>query len=334
MLDKAAEARITALQTAELRPLILKLAVPSIVGVGVSAVYQVLNAFFVGMLGTHAMAAMALTFPLAMLVTAIGQCFGAGAASNIARSLGRNDHAGASICATTAAIGGTATAAILAGILLLVARPLLLFLGATTNTLPLGLAYTSWLLVGYVANAFNMVCGFVVRAEGNTRFSMKTQIVAFALNALLDPLLIFWLKLGIAGAGLVTLFAQAAALLMYLCYFLQRRGAVRLMLPRRASMPARTWAIVTIGTPSAISTVASTLTLLVMNKLAAPFGDNAVAGIGIAARLATVASLPVSGLCIGAQSVLGFNLGAGNWARVHAAVVDSHHEVRGDRTAI
>ncbi len=320
-LNKAAEARIDALQNAELLPLILKLAIPSIIGVSVSAVYQVLNAFFVGKLGTHAMAAMAVTFPLAMLLTAIGQCFGAGAASNIARSLGRNDHADASMFATTAVVVGTAAAAILAGILLLIAKPLLVSLGATTNTLSLGLAYTSWLLVGYVVNVFNMVCGFVVRAEGNTRFSMKTQIIAFALNALLDPFLIFWLKLGIAGAGLATLLAQSAAVIMYVHYFLQRRGAVRLILPRRVSIPARTRAIVTIGAPSAISTVASMLTLSVMNKLAAPFGDNAVAGIGIAARLFSVASLPSSGLCIGAQSVLGFNFGASNWVRVRAAVL-------------
>lgn len=320
-MNKEAEARITALQHAKLLPLILKLAVPSIIGVSVSAAYQLLNAFFVGMLGTLPMAAMALTFPLAMLLTAIGQCFGAGVASNIARSLGHNDRANASMFATTAIIVGTATAATLAGIILLIAKPLLISMGATTNTLPLGLIYAKWLLVGYVANIINMVCGFVVRAEGNTRFSMMTQIVAFALNALLDPLLIFWLGFGIAGAGLATLLAQSVAVVMYLCHFIQRRGAVGLILHRHALTLARTRAIVTIGAPAAISTVVSVLAMSAMNKLAAPFGDTAVAGIGIAARLFSIASLPVSGLCIGAQAVLGFNLGSGDFIRVRTAVV-------------
>ncbi len=320
-MNKEAEVRITALQHAALLPLILKLAMPSIIGISVSAGYQLLNAFYIGILGTFALAAMSLTFPLAMLLTVVGQCFGAGAASNIARCLGRNDRKEAGLFATAAVIIGTMTVLMLAGLLLFIAKPLLVAIGATVKTLPSGLVYADWLLAGYVANVFNMVCGFIVRAEGNTQFSMKTIIVAFALNALLDPLLIFWLHLGIAGAGLATLLSQSVSVLMYLYYFLRRRGVIELVLTRQVLTPARTLAIITIGAPTAISILASVITMLVMNKLTVPFGDNAVAGIGIATRLFSIALLPVSGLCIGAQSVLGFNIGTGNLLRVRTAVL-------------
>jgi len=320
VVSDAAEGRVAALETGALFPLVARLAVPSIIGVSVSAVYQVLNAFFVGKLGTHATAAMAVTFPIAMLLTAVGQCFGVGTASIVARSLGRNDRGEANRFATAGVVCGTAVAGLLAVLLIVIARSLLTLLGATPNTLSMGLTYASWLLVGYVANVFNMVCGFIVRAEGNTRFSMATQIAAFATNALFDPVFIFVCKLGIAGAGAATLLGQSFAGLMYISYFSRQRGTVKLCRLRPVLLHNHGLAIVRIGGSSAIGAVAGMLSLSALNRVAAPYGDGAVAGIGIASRLVLVATLPVSGLCIGAQSVLGFNLGARNWVRVKEAV--------------
>jgi len=320
MNKTAASSRLQSLERDRLLPLILRLALPSIVGVTVSAAYQLLNAFFVGRLGTAALAAMALSFPFAMCVTAIGQCFGAGAASLLARSLGRADGPAANDYASHALWSAVAAAGVVAVTGWLFAPHLLAWLGTGVATLPLAVGYLHWLLLGYVAVVVNMVCGFIVRAEGNTVLSMKTQISSFAMNAALDPVLIFWLGLGIEGAGIATLLAQFCGLALYWRHFAGRRGAIVLSWPAVGRWWSRLAAIARIGAPSALNTLVAVAAMSMLNGFAARYGEASVAAIGLAGRLAMVAVLPLYGLCIGAQSVVGYNVGAGNWARVAEAV--------------
>lgn len=312
------KAKLEELGTGRLLPLILRLAIPSIIGLSVSAAYQLLNAYFMGRLGTHAIAAVALAFPLVMLMTAVGQCMGAGAASHISRNLGRGDLSAAHMHATSGLLLGMTTASAIAALALSLAPQILVRIGATDTTLPTALIYARWMLAAYVGNAFNLICGFIVRAEGDTRLSMITQIVAFTLNALLDYVFIFILGWGVKGAVAATLLAQLAAAAIYLVHFLFSKGSIRLVRPQPGLDNMR--AILSIGTPSALSLVVAVAAMAAMNKLAGQYGDTAVAGVGIATRLLTVAILPVTGLCIGAQAVLGYNMGAQNGKRVASAM--------------
>lgn len=309
-------ARLKLLADERLIPLILKMSMPSIIGISVSAIYQLLNAFFVGRLGTYPMAAMAMAFPFALVLTAIGQCFGAGAASVCARSLGRSDHESANTFASQALLGAMMTAIVTAGAIHFFNQPLLSLIGTSSETMPFALDYSKWLLLGYIGVISNTVCGFIVRAEGNTSFSMWTLLVAFIVNAVFDPILIFGFNMGIGGAGLATVVGQICAISMYVWHFMYKRGVVKITLRHLNFKWSFLSEVIHIGSPAAINIILSVIAMSVLNKLAAGYGEAAVAGVGIASRLLLAATLPLTGLCNGAQSVVGFNLGAKNWVRV------------------
>ncbi|MFT0174720.1 MATE family efflux transporter [Paraburkholderia mimosarum] len=315
-----AASRMQSMAHDRLLPLILRLALPSVIGVTVSAAYQLLNAYFVGWLGTAALAAMALSYPFAMCITAIGQIFGAGAASLIARSLGRADDHSANDYASHALWSAMVIAGIAAIAGWLLAPIFLAWLGAGPSTMPLAVAYLHWLLLGYVAVVFNMVCGFIVRADGNTVLSMTTQVSSFAMNAALDPVMIFWLGLGIAGAGIATFLAQLCGLTLYWRHFAGRHGAIVLSWPSVGRCWCRLASVARIGIPPALNTLLAVAAMSMLNGFAARYGEASVAAIGLASRLAMLAVLPLYGLCSGAQSVVGFNVGADNWTRVAQAV--------------
>lgn len=303
-----------------LRSLIIRLAIPSIVGLGANALHHVVNAAFVGTLGVEAVAAVSITFPLVILLAALGTGIGVGAASLISRRLGSKNLLGASVAASTSIALVIPIGIVASMVLSWQLEGLLRAFGATDTVLPYAIEYSRWLLLGYTLMLLNIVCGFIVRAEGNSRFSMWTMIVAFGLNTVLDPIFIFLWGLGVAGAGVATLISQVVAVMVYVAYFLRRGGIVRVLLQRVQPTRELLVDILTIGAPASFGQALSAVAFVVIYNIAATFGDATVAGAGIALRLLTVGALPITGLCLGAQAVLGYAWGALDHARVRSAL--------------
>lgn len=191
-------------------------------------------------------------------------------------------------------------------------------MGATNETLILSQRYLRWLLVGYVLVVLNMTAGFIVRAEGNTPFSMHTQLVAFTCNAVLDPIFIFYYDFGIEGAGIATLIGQCASVAMYIVHFCSGRSVINLK--SGFTNGKGLISIVRVGFPAAINSLLQVISIACLNRIAMNYGDTVVAGVGIASRLLMVASLPLNGLCMGSQAIIGYNLGAKKIQRVHEVV--------------
>lgn len=296
--------------------LILRLAVPSVVGLSINALQQVVNAIFVGALGAQAIAAVSMTWPIVVLLTAVGQGIGVGTASFISHRLGTGEYLEASRGASTALalaapIGITITVA-----LLLSLRGVFVTLGAPPTIMSVALDYAATLLLGCTLMLLNIVNGFIVRAEGNTRFSMWTMIAAFTLNAVLDPVFIFLMDLGVRGAALATLVSQIAAIGLYIAYFTQRRGIVLIRISRISFRADCIKQLLFIGAPATTTSILSAIADMLLYRAAAPFGDEAIAAVGIAVRILTVGALPITGFCIGSQAVLGFGWGARDFVRV------------------
>ncbi|MEC5341501.1 MATE family efflux transporter [Brenneria populi] len=310
--------RLAALANDNILPLIARLALPTIVGVSVSALYQILNAFFIGRLGTQAIAAMALTFPFAIAVSCIGLCFGTGVASFISRFLGSEDRDKASRYAFSAIASGVVCAILLSVFIEFFSLQIFSGMGAANETLILSQRYLRWLLVGYVLVVLNMTAGFIVRAEGNTPFSMHTQLVAFICNAIFDPIFIFYFDFGIEGAGIATLIGQCVSVAMYIMHFCSGRSVINLK--AGFTNGKELGAIVRVGFPAAINSLLQVISISCLNRIAMNYGDTVVAGVGIASRLLMVASLPLNGLCMGSQAIIGYNLGAKKIQRVHEVV--------------
>ncbi|MCP3475878.1 MATE family efflux transporter [Bradyrhizobium sp. CCGUVB1N3] len=299
-----------------LSSLILRLAIPSVVGLSINALQQVVNAIFVGALGAQAIAAVSMALPIVVLLAAAGQGIGVGTASIISRHLGAGEYLEASKDASTALalaapIGITITLALLPSL-----RGIFLTLGATPTILPMALDYAATLLFGYTLMLLNIVNGFVVRAEGNTRFSMWTMVAAFILNAVLDPIFIFLLDLGVRGAALATLVSQIAAISLYIAYFTTLRGIVLVRMSHVSLQADRIRQLASIGAPASTTSILSAIAVMLLYGAAAPFGDESIAAVGIAVRILTIGALPITGFCIGSQAVLGFGWGARDFARV------------------
>lgn len=299
-----------------LASLILRLAIPSIVGLSINAVQQAVNAIFVGALGAQAIAAVSMTLPVVVLLTAVGQGIGVGTASFISRHLGAGEYLEASRGASTALALAAPIGVMFTVLLLLNLRRIFVTLGATPTIMPVALDYAATLLFGYTLMLLNIVNGFIVRAEGNTRFSMWTMLTAFILNAVLDPAFIFLLDLGVRGAALATLVSQIAAIGLYIAHFSKLRGIVLVKISYVSLRTSRIRQLAFIGAPATMTGILSAIASMLLYGAAAPFGDDCIAAMGIAVRLLTIGALPVTGFCMGSQAVLGFGWGARDLPRV------------------
>lgn len=314
--DVMAKKKNIDLSDANLSGLILRLAIPSIVGLSINAVQQAVNAIFVGALGAQAIAAVSMTLPVVVLLTAVGQGIGVGTASFISRHLGAGEYLEASRGASTALALAAPIGIMLTAFLLPNLRRIFVTLGATPTIMPVALDYAATLLFGYTLMLLNIVNGFIVRAEGNTRFSMWTMITAFILNAVLDPAFIFLLDLGVRGAALATLVSQIAAISLYIAHFSKLRGMVLVKISYISLRTSRIRQLAFIGAPATMTGILSAIASMLLYGAAAPFGDDCIAAIGIAVRLLTIGALPITGFCMGSQAVLGFGWGARDLSRV------------------
>ncbi|HAT31182.1 MAG TPA: MATE family efflux transporter [Janthinobacterium sp.] len=303
------------MESPHLKRLLFTLALPAVIGLSANAMHQLANAFFVSQLGTHAIAAISLCFPLLIVFGAIGEGAGVGVASCVARMLGAGDELRASRTASTVMLLLGVAGCVLAAVLLPLLPALLTAMGATADAMPASTAYATIFCYSAPLILLQMLCDFIAISEGNTRFSMWTLIGSFALNLMLDPILIFYCDMGVAGAAWATLISALAALLAYAVYFQRRIGKIHIA-PRhvRIDWPGL-WQLVAVGVPAALSTGLAALAFALVYRNAASFGENAVAAVAIGLRILTGGSLPLVGFCLGGQALLGFCWGAGQRAR-------------------
>lgn len=304
-----------------LRRLILQLAIPSVIGLLVNALYYAVDAVFVGHLGTEALAAVNIALPLFALVAALGEGLGVGVAASVGRFLGEKRWGRACLTASNGLALAAVVGAVMSLLLWLFHREVLALMGTSPELMPLASAYTGILAISCVMTLVQILCDFIAIAEGNTRFSMITLLGSFLLNMLLDPLFIFAFGWGVEGAAWATLVAKAAALAAYWVYFHRHWGVVllrpRLMLPRWPILKP----VVQVGMPATLGSFLSAIAFALMYRQAAVHGgEQAVAGIGIAARLMMLGYFAVIGFCLGAQAVISYSYGARTYPRLLSGI--------------
>jgi putative MATE family efflux protein len=300
--------------------LIWRLALPAIIGLSANALYHTVNAMFLGRLGAEAVSAVSAVFPILILLGAIGEGIAVGTASLASRLLGAKDHEAANRTATVGLALAVATGIAVSVTLSFHTNDVLRLFGVTDSAFPLAQAYLRIALCGYVLLMLQIFGDFLAISEGNTRFSMWVLIAAFGINAALDPLFIFVFGWGVTGAAAATLVAQATAATIYLGYFVNEMGRLRIAPRFLTASPAILGEIAAVGAPATLATALTALAFALVYGTAGAYGDEAVAGIGIALRLFSLGALPVFGFCLGARPVLGFAWGAGNMARTAAAL--------------
>lgn len=301
--------------------LLIKLSLPSIIGLVLQMTYSLTDTFFVALwIGDGAVAALAVSFPIQLVMVAFAQGFGIGGATLIGKYLGSKEGEKADEALKNTLILTGATSIALSTGAILGLTNLLYALGASHATQPLAQAYASVTLLGTPFLSFSIATNAVARAEGYAGVAMKTLIISSLANVVLDPFFIKLMDMGIAGAAWATIIAQAGSAL-WMGGYLRNKSALKLRSPYLKVDKGTVKSILSIGSSAFVRQGAGSLTAAFMNRLLADLGgDPAVAAMGILGRITTFAYMPLFGLVQGMMPIVSHNLGAKKDCRVLRAI--------------
>lgn len=318
-MDKEQNQKFVAMTTRPVEALICRLAVPTIASMLVTTFYNMADTFFVGKLeNVSATGAVAVAFPLMCMIQAFGFFFGHGSGNFISRELGKQRQDTPSRMAAVGFFSAIFCGVAVSVLGLILLSPLCRLLGATDTILPHARAYVSYILLAAPVMCGSLVLNNQLRFQGNALYAMVGIISGALLNMVLDPLFIFVLHMGVAGAALATAVSQCVSFVLLLVGMF-RSNAIRI-LPRNFK-PAF-WVYKELfrgGTPSLARQGLGSIATASFNLIAGGFGDPAIAAIGIVSRFMGFLSSVLIGFGQGYQPVCGFNYGAGLHRRVYRA---------------
>lgn len=315
---QTAQEKFAVMTSQPIRPLILRLAAPTIVSMLVTSLYNMADTFFVGKIGTSATAAVGVVFSLMAVIQALGFTFGHGSGNYISRKLGAKDNESAEAMASTGFFSALAAGFIVMALGLIFLDPLVQLLGATPTILPYARDYTRLILLGSPFMISSLVLNNQLRFQGSASYAMVGITSGAVLNVALDPLFIFVFDMGVAGAALATSLSQIVGFCLLLAG--THRGS-NIPIRLRAFRPAlaRYREILRGGLPSLCRQGLGSVATIALNLAAGPYGDAAIAAMSIVSRVMQFAMSAVLGFGQGFQPVCGFNYGAKLYGRVREA---------------
>lgn len=296
--------------------LITSLAVPTIISMMVTSIYNMADTFFVSKLGTSAAGAVGVVFSMMAIIQAVGFTMGMGAGSNISRLLGEKRDREANRFASSAFFGAIAIGLAVMAVGLTLTDPLMRLLGATETILPFAADYGRYIFFGAPVMCGAFVLNNILRSEGKAALSMVGIGLGGLLNILLDPIFIFVLGMGISGAAIATLLSQCVSFCILLSFFLTGKSASRLRIGE-AFRELRVYGVILkTGLPTLCRQGLASAASVALNVTAAPYGDAAVAAMSIVGRIVMFVQSIMVGFGQGFQPVAGFNFGAAKYGRV------------------
>lgn len=311
------------LGTDNIKSLILAFAIPAIISNLVSSLYNIIDQIFIGQaVGMLGNAATNVTFPLTTVVVGISLLLGIGSASKFNLEMGKKNIEKAKMY-----IGNGITYLFIAGIILSVTtlvflEPLVILFGATGKVLPYAMTYTSITAIGFPFMVMIIGGGQFIRADGSPKYAMFTTLTGAVLNIILNPIFIFTLNMGIAGAAIATIIGQAVSAVLIVNYF---RNFRTISLSKSNFIPKLSIlkVIVALGAAAAINQMALALTQTVMNNTLTHYGalsdygaEIPLAVVGIISKVNTLYYGLLIGIAQGTQPIFGFNYGAKDFQRV------------------
>lgn len=298
-------------------------AIPSIIAMLVSALYNIVDQIFIGQgVGVLGNAATNVAFPLTTICTAIALLLGVGGATKFSLELGAGRKERAQKAAGNAVSMMVISGVALAVIVLVTLKGLLLFFGATTDVLPYALTYTSITAFGLPMAILSTGLSSLIRADGSPKYSMSCMLAGAVINTILDPLFIFVFHMGVAGAALATVLGQIVSALMALNYI---RHFHHIQLEKESFLleGATVRKIASLGASNCFNQLAMTVVQIVMNNVLAYYGALSMYGseiplacAGIVMKVNMIFMAIIIGISQGTQPIIGFNYGAKNYDRV------------------
>lgn len=311
-----------ALGTENVWHLLLQYAIPSVIAMTAASLYNITDSIFIGQgVGALAISGLAITFPLMNLAAAFGSLVGVGAAALMSLRLGQKDYSTAN-----SILGNVFVLNLILGlsytvVVLLFLDPILLFFGASSETLPYAHDFMFIITLGNVVTHMYFGSNALIRASGNPKRSMYATIFSVIINVILAPLFIFGFKWGIRGAALATVIAQTSMMLWQVSYFRNKESYIHFQkgifkLKRKIVTDS-----MSIGMAPFLMNVAGSVIVIIINQSLIKYGgDLAVGAYGIINRIAALFVMVSLGLNQGMQPIAGYNFGAKQFDRVNSVL--------------
>lgn len=302
---------------------LLSLGLPTMAGMLINALYNLVDSYFVGGLGTDQMGAITVAFPLGQIIVGLGLLFGNGAAAYLSRLLGRGDKEKANKAASTALYSSIAAGAAVILCSLIFLEPILKQTGAIESVMPYALTYSRIYISFSIFNVFNVTMNNIVSSEGASKTAMLALAAGALLNVALDPLFIYVLDMGIAGAAAATAISQIVSAAVYLLYILRKKSVFRFSFKDCCFSKEIMSEILKIGIPTLLFQLLTSLSISMINDAAKEYGGSALAAMGPVTKIMSMGSLIVFGFLKGFQPIAGFSYGAKKYDRLREAVKTS-----------
>lgn len=321
-MDQSLENR--RLGTEKISKLLLEFCIPCVMGLLISALYNIVDQIFIGNseLGYLGNAATGVSFPVICIANAFAWCVGDGAASFLSICAGRKDSQSAHKSVGTGITVTLLISMILTAICLIFNETLMRMFGASDQTIDMAVEYFRIVAAFFPFYLLLNVTNSMIRADGSPSYAMAGMLVGAITNIILDPIFIFWLKWGIAGAAWATVIGQVLSFVVCIIYF---RKPKTFTLTKSSFIPDITIlrSLISLGASTFVTQISIVVVSLVCNIMLAYYGALSVYGpdipisvFSIQTKVYTIIINIVTGLVLGGQPIFGYNYGAKNMTRV------------------
>lgn len=308
------------LGTAPIGQLLVQFSIPAIIGMVVNALYNIIDRIFIGNapdLGANGLAGITIGFPIMILQLSIGLLFGVGGATLFSIRLGERNEKGATQALNTAFVLLITSGALFMMIGTMFLEPLLVLFGASETVLPYSAAYMRVIYFGSIFQILGLGMNNFLRADGQPKLAMMTMFFGAGTNIILDPIFIFGLNMGMAGAAWATIISQFISMSWTLFYFMNPKNTHHIRLNQLKWNGQDVLNIMALGMPNFLTNIGSSILNLTLNKTLLIYGgDIAVSGMGIVNSITTFLVMPVIGINQGVQPIISFNFGAKQYSRI------------------
>lgn len=317
--ERVREGKWEEMRTAPILRLLLKYFLPALVGVIVSALYNIIDRVFLGQVDPLALAALSAIFPVVLVRVALGMLIGIGGSVRVSIALGKGDYLGAERL-----IGHSFVLMLIFGLIFAVTgfvtiEPLLSFFGVTPQTHAYAKEYLEINLLGSIFSVVGYSMNNFIRAEGSARTAMYSMLLSAVTNVVLDPLFIFTFGWGVPGAAWATLISQAVLAIWVIAYFLRRKSTLKLRWENLRFSWTDTLSIIAIGFSPFMIQIAASLVQSVFNKQLLTYGDDYdMSVLGVINSVSMLLSMSIVALNQASQPIYGYCVGAKHYKRLRS----------------
>ena len=313
------------LGTERIDKLMRQYAVPCIISLLVGALYNIVDQIFIAnasYLGSYGNAANTVVFPLTVVALAIAVMVGDGCCAFVSMALGRNETARAKRSVGNAVVLIIVGSLILTAVYLIFANSIIAMFGGTVNeeTYRHSQEYFFYITLGIPFYMFGQAMNPIIRADGNPKFAMISTLAGAVINIILDPIFIYTLGMGAAGAAIATVIGNICGDIFYVIFMIKKCRYLSVDFRKLKMTGAEVLAVLAIGIPASVTNFMQSIGVTLTNRFLQPYGTDKVAAMGIALKIIMISVLVMVGFAFGGQPLVGYNYGAKNKKRLSETI--------------